>query len=75
MAARAWEREVAPESPIPFTLKFKLVKEELVARAWEREVAPESPILLTQIQTSERGVDCKSLGKGSSARIKNPVPT
>ena len=44
MAARAWEREVAPESPIPFPLKFKLVKEELVARAWEREVAPESRI-------------------------------
>ena len=32
LVARAWEREVAPESPILFTLKFKLVKEELAAR-------------------------------------------
>ena len=43
MAARAWEREVVPESPISLSHKFNLVKEELVARAWEREVAPESP--------------------------------
>ena len=52
MTARAWEREVAPEAPILFPFKFKLVKEELTARAWEREVAPESPILFTQIQTT-----------------------
>ena len=45
MVARAWEREVAPEAPIPLKRKFKLVKEELVARAWERIVAPESPIM------------------------------
>ena len=32
------------QASILFTLKSKLVKEELVARAWEREVAPESPI-------------------------------
>ena len=46
MTARPWEREVAPESPIQVSLKFKLVTEELTARAWEREVAPEAPILL-----------------------------
>ena len=40
MVARAWEREVAPESPTMFTLKFNPVKEELTARAKEREVAP-----------------------------------
>ena len=41
MAARAWKRIEAPESPIKFALKFNLVKEELAARAWEREQAPE----------------------------------
>ena len=46
MAARAWEREVAPAAPIMFTRKFKLIKEELAARAQERKVAPESPIML-----------------------------
>ena len=48
MAARVWEREVAPESPIPFKPKFKLVKEELTARVWERQVVPEAPILFTR---------------------------
>ena len=47
LVARAWEREIAPESPIMFKHKFKLVKEELVARAWEREAAPESPMPFT----------------------------
>ena len=46
LVARTWERKVAPESPIRFSLKSKLVKEELTARAWEREAAPESPISL-----------------------------
>ena len=34
-ALRAWEREVAPLSPIKFLLKSKLVKEEFAVRAWE----------------------------------------
>ena len=40
MVAGAWEREVAPEAPILFERKFKLVKEELTARNSEREIAP-----------------------------------
>jgi len=32
-AVRAWEREVAPVSPILFQLKFKLVREVFAVRA------------------------------------------
>ena len=39
MVARAWEREVAPKSPIIFLLEFKLVKEELTERTLERAAA------------------------------------
>ena len=46
MVARALKREVAPEAPMRFECKPKLVKGELVARAWEREVASESQITL-----------------------------
>ena len=42
LTARAWKREVAPESPIRFNLKFKLVTEELAERTLEREAASES---------------------------------
>ena len=40
LTARAWERDAAPGSPIPFSFKSKLVKEEFTARAWERNAAP-----------------------------------